>query len=268
MAGAGNLRTCVCCLSKLCGGFTRYHITHILHQVIRYPMRRGAGFHRRAVAGIPPVLSGQGQGSFPVAGTIHGVAPKCKSRNEANSSRCSQCGELFRIMCPKCGKFIQASSSKCHCGTRFDAARKVYESLEKCGNSLRGSSKELDTAQKEIQGILRSFPDYVPARKLLDELGKAKQSNCWIRWNLRPSRVCGHQEKRWKSSGSRLAIKEMNLTACRMPTVLRSITCCVANAMGFPLVRMMGKRLAAARPPLVRTSWQNLAWNMAMPFLP
>lgn len=100
--------------------------------------------------------------------------PKCKSRNEANSSRCSQCGELFRIMCPKCGKFIQASSSKCHCGTRFDAARKVYESLEKCGNSLRGSSKELDTAQKEIQGILRSFPDYVPARKLLDELGKAK----------------------------------------------------------------------------------------------
>ena len=77
-------------------------------------------------------------------------------------------------MCPKCGKFIQASSSKCHCGTRFDAARKVYESLEKCGNSLRGSSKELDTAQKEIQGILRSFPDYVPARKLLDELGKAK----------------------------------------------------------------------------------------------
>ena len=97
---------------------------------------------------------------------------------------------------------------------------------------------------------------------------KPKQSNCWIRWNLRPSRVCGHQEKRWKSSGSRLAIKEMNLTACRMPTVLRSITCCVANAMGFPLVRMMGKRLAAARPPLVRTSWQNLAWNMAMPFLP
>lgn len=100
---------------------------------------------------------------------------KCKSRNEANSSRCSQCGELFRIMCPKCGKPIHASSPQCRqCGTYFDAARKVYESLEKCGNSLKGSSEELDTAQKEIQGILRTYPDYVPARALLDELGKAR----------------------------------------------------------------------------------------------
>lgn len=78
-------------------------------------------------------------------------------------------------MCPKCGKPIHASSPQCRqCGTYFDAARKVYESLEKCGNSLKGSSEELDTAQKEIQGILRTYPDYVPARALLDELGKAR----------------------------------------------------------------------------------------------
>lgn len=100
--------------------------------------------------------------------------PKCKSKNKADSNQCSQCGELFRIMCPKCGKFIHASSPKCHCGTRFDAARKVYESLEKYGNSLKGNSEELDTAQKEIQGVLRSFPDYVPACVLLDELGKVR----------------------------------------------------------------------------------------------
>ena len=102
------------------------------------------------------------------------VCPKCQTKNEGGSSRCVTCGEIFRLNCPKCGKPINSSNPKCHCGTRFEAARKVYETLEAASKAIKESSDALDKAINDIQGILRTFPDYVPAKALLGELQKAR----------------------------------------------------------------------------------------------
>lgn len=102
------------------------------------------------------------------------VCPKCQTQNESGNSRCTKCGEIFRLNCPKCGKLINSSNPKCHCGTRFDTARKVYESLEEASKALNGGSDALNKAIDDIQGILRTFPDYVPAKALMSELQKAK----------------------------------------------------------------------------------------------
>lgn len=100
--------------------------------------------------------------------------PKCKNKNESGSARCSKCGELLRVNCPRCGKAITPATGKCHCGIKLDAARKVYETLENAGKATKGSSGELDKALGDIQGIIRTYPDYVPAKALLSELQKAK----------------------------------------------------------------------------------------------
>lgn len=100
--------------------------------------------------------------------------PKCKHRNENGSARCSKCGELLRVNCPRCGKAITPAAGKCHCGVKFDAARKIYETLENAGKATRGNSGELAKALGDIQGIIRTYPDYVPAKALLGELQKAK----------------------------------------------------------------------------------------------
>lgn len=100
--------------------------------------------------------------------------PKCKHRNENGSARCSKCGELLRVNCPRCGKAITPTAGKCHCGVKFDAARKIYETLENASKATKGNSGELEKALGDIQGIIRTYPDYVPAKALLGELQKAK----------------------------------------------------------------------------------------------
>lgn len=100
--------------------------------------------------------------------------PKCKNKNESRSARCTKCGELLRVNCPRCGKAITPAAGECHCGIKFDAARKVYETLENSSKAIKGSSEELEKALGDIQGIIRTYPDYIPAKALLSELQKAK----------------------------------------------------------------------------------------------
>ncbi len=100
--------------------------------------------------------------------------PKCKNKNESGSARCTKCGELLRVNCPRCGKAITPATGKCHCGVKYDAARKVYETLENADKATKDSSEELEKALGDIQGIIRTYPDYASAKALLSELQKAK----------------------------------------------------------------------------------------------
>lgn len=100
--------------------------------------------------------------------------PKCKSENDAKNSRCLKCGELLHVNCPKCGKIIKGTSSKCHCGIPFKTVQSTYETLEKWGNRLSSDHADLETAETDIQKILRTFPEFVPAKGLLADIKKTK----------------------------------------------------------------------------------------------